>query len=226
MEPAIFQIYCKSCGSKLNAKAELIGQTRNCPKCKTPILIQRENGPEVPNVPVAPDESITPIIVSEPSITDIPMGPTLGEGIGLIENLPERLQFRNRYLVLASDRIAAIWETGKGWQVNVGGGYAPAKKNVSAIPDQGAFALVEVVVGSPDDESLSGGGPTALHVFKISLRGALTSLYRDESEILKKVDCVGELSKNQKNMLLNYLRQNFMFETLSECDGILEYLSM
>ena len=37
----VFQIRCPLCNSKLNAKANLIGQTRNCPKCKTPILIQQ-----------------------------------------------------------------------------------------------------------------------------------------------------------------------------------------
>lgn len=223
----LFQIRCSNCGSRLNAKTSLIGQTRNCPKCQTPILIQREDSAEaIKSAESASStaEGTTPIILNVPSITEFAVVPTLDDGV-TIENLPDRLAFRNRYLVLSSDRIIAVWETGKGWQVNIGNGYAPVKKNITAIPDQGVFALVEVVIGSENDESLMGGAPTALNVFKVSLRGALTSLYRDENEILRKVDCNGELTKNQKNLLLNFLRQNFMGDTLFGAQSVVDYLS-
>lgn len=220
MSDDIFQIYCKSCGSRLNAKANLIGQTRNCPKCKTPILIQHEEPSATKEVPT------TPIIINEPSITEFAPVPTLDEGAGLIENLPERLAFRNRYIILGAERVVAVWETGKGWQINVGGGFSPAKKNISAIPDQGSFVLVEIVIDSVAGDSMIGGGPKSLNIFKISQRGALTSLYRDESEILEKVDCATELSPQQKNALLSYIRQHFMFESLAGSQELLESLSM
>lgn len=215
MSDEILQIVCPSCGSKLNAKIDLLGRTRACPKCKAPVRIERPAP-----APIGPAPETTPIIVSEPSITAIPTGPTLTDGRGQIENLPARLELRNRYLVLGPDRIVAIWETGKGWQVNVGNGFAPAKKNIPAIPDQGAFALVELVVDTP------GAGPTDIHVFKISVRGALTSLYRDEGEILHKVDGNGDLTKHQKSLMLHYLRQHFMSETLSEAQVVLDYLNL
>lgn len=242
MSDDLFQIFCKSCGSKLNAKTSLIGQTRNCPKCKTPILIQRE---ETPIKQLEQKESIereksimppmsvtgapigsTSIILNEPSISERVIGPILGGGAEPIENLPERLQYRNRYVILNSDRIVAVWESGKGWQVNVGGGFAPAKNNTGAIPDQGTFDLVEIVVDAVDGESMVGGGPKSLNIFKISQRGALTSLYRDESEILEKVDCTTELSNNQKSSLMNYIRQHFMFESLVGSQDLLDSLSM
>jgi hypothetical protein len=203
----LFQIICPSCGSKLNAKVNLIGQTRNCPKCREPVLIQRDN----------PQEQ-TPITINEPSIVTVQTGPTLNDGTNQIENLPEQLEFRNRYLIVGTDRIVATWETGKSWQVNVGNGFASAKRNFSAIPDQGNFALVELVIAST-------GIPTGLHVFSISMRGALTSLFRDEGEILHKVDGVGKLTKNQKNLLLNYLRQNFMYEIFAEAREVVTFLS-
>lgn len=168
----------------------------------------------------------TEIILNEPSISDRVIGPTLNEGAEPIENLPERLVYRNRYVILNPDRIVAVWESGKGWQVNVGGGFAPAKKNVAAIPDQGTFAMVEIVVDTVDGDSMIGGGPKSLNIFKISQRGALTSLYRDESEILEKIDSVTELSNNQKSSLMNYIRQNFMFESLAESQDLLDSLSM
>jgi hypothetical protein len=57
------------------------------------------------------------------------------------------------------------------------------------------------------------------------MRGALTSLFRDDGEILHKVDSVGKLTKNQKNLLLNYLRQNFMYEVLAEAHEVVAFLS-
>lgn len=235
MSSDVFQIFCKSCGSKLNAKASLIGQTRNCPKCQSPILIQREDATSAqqtaretpqPMSPTGAPVGSTSIIVNEPAITDRVSGPALGDGMEPVANLPERLQFRNRYLILNDDRIIALWETGKGWQVNVGGGFSSAKKNVAAIPDQGSFLLIELIIGSMVADSMIGGGPTGVNVFKISQRGALMSLYRDESEILEKVDCVGELSKSQKSVLMTYLRQNFMFESLAGSQELLDYLAM
>ncbi len=209
---SIFQIFCPSCGAKLNAKEELIGQTRNCPKCSKPVLIQREEPPQ---------ESLTPLTFSEPSITAIPVGPGIGEVGGLIEGLPERLEYRNRYFVVGVDRMIAIWEPGKSWQINVGNGFASAKKNPAAIPDQGAFALVELVIGPAED----GNRLETLKIFKVSLRGALTSLYRDDDEILRKVDGPGLLTKNQKNVLMSYLQRNFMFEALAEAVEIRNILS-
>jgi hypothetical protein len=203
----LFQIICPSCGSKLNAKISLIGQTRNCPKCHEPVLIQRDE----------PQEQ-TPIIINEPSIIPVLTGPTFGDGTNQIENLPEQLEFRNRYLIAGTDRIVATWESGKGWLVNVGNGFASAKRNFSAIPDQGSFALIELVI-TPN------GIPSGLHVFNISMRGALTSLFRDEGEILHKVNGVGTLTKNQKNLLLNHLRQIFMYEVLAEAYEVVTFLN-
>lgn len=36
----MIRVICKNCGSKLNAKDELVGQTRNCPKCSNPVVIE------------------------------------------------------------------------------------------------------------------------------------------------------------------------------------------
>ena len=202
-----FQIFCQSCGSKLNAREELIGQTRNCPKCSQPVFIQRE--------------TVTPISVNEPSITEIPVGPRIGEVGGFIEGLPERLEYRNRYFIVGSDRMIAVWEPGKSWQINAGNGFAPAKKNPNAIPDQGTFALVELVIGSPED----GSRLETLKIFKVSVRGALTSLYRDEGEILRKADGPGQLTKHQKNVLMNHLQRQFMYEALAEAVEVRRILS-
>ena len=204
----MFQIVCPSCDAKLNAKEELVGQIRSCPKCSYSILIQRE-------------ESVTPITVNEPSITAISIGPKIGEVGGHIAGLPERLEYRNRYFIVGSDRMVAVWEPGKSWQIDAGNGFVPARKFPEIIPDQGVFALVVLVVGPPED----GNRLETLKIFNLSVRGALTSLYRDEGEILHKVDGPGQLTGNQKNILMSYLQRNFMYETLAEAEEIRTILS-
>jgi hypothetical protein len=206
MSNDVFQIICGNCGSKLNAKLAIVGQTRNCPKCKNPILIER---PE----PTQSEPTVT--TPSAPTITQPEFAPSIGLGGNRLGNLPERLEYRNRYIIVGSDRIIAVWESGRGWQVNVGNGFASAKKNVAAIPDQGTYALTELVIGNSENNMTTVGTPTALNIFKISIRGALTALYRDENEILRKIDCEWNLTKQQQTILWNYLTRNFNIETIA-----------
>ncbi len=214
MDNSTFQLLCKSCGSKLTAKTALIGQIRNCPKCKTPVLIEQEE-PSQEN-----SSLLEGIVINEPSIAPVKTGPSLQEGLGFIENLPERLDFHNTYFVLGHDRLIAVWESGKSWQINTGHGFAPAKKCIDVIPDQGTFQLVELVFRLPSDPSTivatAGAVPDSVNVFKISVRGALTALYKDENTILERVDCPGELSDTQKNLLLAHLRQMVMGENMQQ----------
>jgi len=194
-----FQIYCPSCNSKLNAKVSLEGQTRNCPKCKTPFLIQRHF-----------DLDMTP---SAPS----PEGAGGGtEDAGPPVQVP-RLEFQNRYFILGLDRVVAMWEGSKGWQVNVGSGFALARTNMEAIPDQGTFAFVEMMI--------DGGIPQKLQISRISSRGALTVLFRDAHAILGKLEEPTDLTVAQKDVLLRYLRQIFMSSVLDNATDVIAYLT-
>jgi hypothetical protein len=191
----------------LNAKAAIIGQTRNCPKCNNPVLIERPN--------------LETITFNSPSITQQVKTPAIGSSSQRIENLPNRLNYHNRYFIIGSDRIVASWESGHGWQVNVGNGFASAKKNIAAIPDQGVFVLTELVIDNGENNMMLFGSPKALNIFKISIRGALTALYRDENEILRKIDCECNLTKNQQTLLWNYLSKNFTAETIAAARSII-----
>ena len=187
-----FRIVCPSCNSKLNAKVSLEGQTRNCPKCKTSILIQQHFDLDDPAVPL-PEQ----VPSTDPVQT-------------------QQLEFQNRYLILGLDRVVAEWEGGKGWYVNVGSGFASARTNLTAIPDQGVFAFVEMVMES--------GIPQKLVISKISSRGALLSLYRDANAILGKLEEPVDLSVSQKDVFLRHLRQMFMSSVLDSADDVVSYL--
>jgi len=169
------------------------GQTRNCPKCKTPILIQQHFDLDDPTA--ALPESVA-------------------ADAGSVR--PQQLEFHNRYFVLSLDRVIAVWEGSKGWYVNVGSGFAPARSNMTAVPDQGVFAFVEMKMES--------GVPQKLEISKISTRGALTVLYRDANAILAKLEEHVDLTAAQKDVLLRHLRQMFMSNVLDSADEVITYL--
>ena len=190
----IFQIHCPSCNSKLNAKVSLIGQTRPCPKCKTPVLIQKWYDLDAP------------VVESH--------APAAGDAVSIRAH---QLEFQNKYFVLGLDRVVAVWESSKGWHVNVGSGFALARNNLAAIPDQGVYAFVEMVMES--------GMPQKLQISKISSRGALTVLYRDANAILGKLEEPIDLTVAQKDVLLRHLRQMFMSTVLDGASEVIGYLT-
>lgn len=208
-----FFIACPNCKSRLNAKEELIGQTRPCPKCKTPVLI-------------------TDPAASAPA--EMPIATGLGSAAQQLP--PTTLQRHNKYIICGASRVLAFWESGRGWMFQVGNGFAPAKSNHSAIPDQGTFVLVELVVGnspqdnSPSDNSpagdlSSGLAPQAMRFFQITQRGALTALARDEAEILRHVKSPVALTQPQRSTLHDYCRRQFMFTFWEGAPIFMEYLS-
>ena len=188
-----FQIFCPSCNSKLNAKASLEGQTRNCPKCKTPILIRQH------------------VDLDDPAVA---LPESAAADAGSVR--PQQLEFQNRYFVISFDRVIAVWEGSKGWLVNVGSGFVPARSNMTAVPDQGTFAFVEM--------KMEVGIPQKLEISKISTRGALTVLYRDAHGILGKLEEPVDLTAAQKDALLRHLRQMFMSSVLDNADEVITYL--
>ena len=201
-----FRVICKNCNSKIDVKDELLGQTRRCPKCKQPILLQ----PAEPNVAAAQ----TPPVIDDVH-EEVPLG------IIFRRNFPAKLNFLHKYLIFSPDRLIAVWESRQGWTVNVGSGFLPAKRNPDSIPDQGNFVLVELLVDNTSD----GHRLTGLDFYKISARGALSALTRNDDEVLTKIEARCSLSKAQKAILSSFLRSEYMFDFLSQAGGILDYLA-
>ena len=222
----MIRITCTNCGSSLNAKPELIGQVRKCPKCFEPIKIEAPGAagvnPSVPPplaAPVAaqPAESIAPQIAVNTGPALNTVGGTL---IGSVAR-PVRLDPLNRYIICSPDRIIALWEQGKGWQVNVGSGFAGAKQSSSTIPDQGSFVLAELVIRPGE----SGGNHIqAMNLFKIGSRGSLMLLTREDYEILSRIDGAGSLTQAQKAILLTHLYRTFMADFMEQSQAVVEQL--
>ena len=194
----LFQIRCPFCQSKLNVKASLAGQTRTCPKCKKPIEIKLPS-----------DDS--PLTTLDAAGQEILLTSALQDSV----KVPQ-LEFHNRYFILGIDRLVAYWDCNKGWQVNLGTGFGLARSNMAAIPDQGIFAFVEVIMES--------GIPQRLQMSRISNRAALTTLFRDSHAILGQLEGPTELTVPQKDVFLRHLRQVFMSTVLDEANDVMAYL--
>jgi len=146
-----------------------------------------------------------------------PGDPMLASPDTAISVRPQQLEFHNRYFILGVDRLVAVWEGSKGWHINVGSGFAPARNNMAAIPDNGTFAFVEMVMES--------GVPQKLVISKIATRGALTVLFRDANAILGKLEEPVDLTVAQKDVLLRHLRQMFMSTILDDAGDVIDYLA-
>ena len=189
------RVVCKNCGSKLNAKDELRGQTRSCPKCKEPVMIEPEPvvAPPVEEAPLNDEGTIRPL----------------------------RLQPNNLYVVLGSDKEIAYWKNNEGWFVNVGTGYQSVKRAPERLPEVGNFVLVEGYVVVTD----AGRRHKALRFKELTGRGVLNALIRSETEILEKAKTRTTLSQAQKRFMLEHIRKNYFYEFTDDAPEIIEYLT-
>ena len=161
----MIRLTCPGCQSHLNAKDELVGQTRKCPKCGTEIVIMAPAAPEPPLVePPPPEPSAEPWVPpsvpstspAEPSIppADAPEGDT---DISLDEPLPtfrgpERLTRLNHYVICNSTAVVACWQNnGRGWMVYTPTGFVSATRNHQKIPTAGTFQLLDFQMKTVDD---------------------------------------------------------------------------
>ncbi len=192
------RVICKNCGSKLDAKDELRGQTRRCPKCKSPVLIE----PETDVKPVSP----------EPPVSNVEDGGTIR---------PLRLQPNNLYVILGSDKEIAYWKNNEGWFLNVGTGYQQVKRVPERLPEMGSFVLVEGYVAVTD----AGRRLKGLRFKELTGRGVLNALIRSETEILEKAKTPATLSQAQKRFMLEHIRKHYFFEFTEDAPEVTEYLT-
>lgn len=198
----MIRVICENCQSRLDAKDELLGQVRNCPKCHNPIKI----------VPVqVKDIPVTPNIVS-----DI----IFNEGEGLKPKYPRELDFRNKYCICSNETLVAVWESGKGWAYKTGQGFVSAAKNREVIPEKGSFTLVEIVVNEIDDAKR----PCQIKAYKLNSRWALPEIALGNHNILEKIQCETQLSPHQKKLVLDYLKTVYMPDFLYQSKELIRFL--
>jgi hypothetical protein len=204
---SMIRLTCPGCGSKLNAKDELIGQTRKCPKCALPVLIAARS-------PARTEEDLE----SESTASQFqpPAEQRLPE-----PTLPERLNRDSHYLICDGSRLVATWgNNDSGWMFNAGPGFVPAKRNRDNLPAEGNFQLVELMFAmTPEGKRLTG-----LMTYQLVTRWALRALAEGDDAIVRKITGYGCLNEAQKFLVRQALRDQFMRAVWESAANVLEYL--
>jgi hypothetical protein len=207
---AIIRIICPHCGSKLNAKTKLLGESRPCPKCKEPVKIAIvENHELLPSIPLEEPDPNQPNLPGN----KVPLGNV---------RLLERLDRNFRYLICDRTSVLVAWANdGIGWTLKTNAGMAPVGRNPQNLPTQGNFKLVELKLESRE----AGLHLFGLAVYQLAQRWALTCLDEGEDRICERVTGQGALNREQKFAVRRMLRENFMPEVWQHAAAVLEYLA-
>ncbi|MCL2347384.1 MAG: hypothetical protein FWC50_03900 [Planctomycetaceae bacterium] len=212
--------------SKIDAKEELLGQMRKCPKCHNPILIQPANAAnmalQTSRQEKPGQEKKTVVSNTETKQKTKPPEEILYDNLDGIAHVkvPDALDPHNKYFILGYDRLLAYWEVDKGWQYNVGSGFASARRNKDLIPNEGNYVFVEMIIKQTE----TGKQLAGLRNFGITERWALQAISREEYEILEKIKEKGMLSKEQRFQLLTFIRKTYMPDFLLNAKNIHQYL--
>jgi hypothetical protein len=203
----MIRVTCPHCGSKLNAKDELAGKTRRCPKCAQPVLVIAD---------LAPHHDIG----LDQSPSDPQVQPPIEEGLPLLD-LPEHLNRDSHYLICDRTHLVARWEDdGRGWMLKTLTGLISAKRNRDQLPSEGDFKLVELKFAmTPEGKRLVG-----IMSYQLASRWALTAIDQGDELIVGKIVGYGFLNADQKNVVRQALRDQFMRQVWENAANVLEYL--
>lgn len=213
------RVICGSCGSKIDAKDELRGQTRRCPKCRQPILIEPAAQPQASKPqPVKAAQSqaqSAKTAQTAPNAASDAASPAT-EGLKMRRLRPDDL-----YFVVGSDKLVAYWKSGEGWMLNVGNGFSQVKRSPGLIPDWGEFVLAEGRVAQTDN----GRRLKGLRFWSLTGRGVLLALGRAETEILEKAQFPTVPSGSQKRFILDQIRKLYFRDFTDDALEIVEFLT-
>lgn len=209
---------CPNCQSSLEAKDEIAGQRRRCPKCQTPVVVPGGDaaaGFTLPPPPAPPGSQAAPGSQPPPD-DDIPDDGAIRHFVR-----PERLVRHHRYLILDRIRLFAAWESDtEGWILRMDNGFAPVQRNIDRLPNQGEYRLVQLKMDAGPDHHLLAG----LTIYQLAYRYALVKLPRGDDAILQSVVGHAGLNRDQKYAVRRYLGERMMREMWGGAQNVLDYL--
>lgn len=209
----MIRLTCPGCQVRLNAKDELAGQTRKCPKCGGAL--------KIPEAAPSPKTDVDEWAGLDDVAPDQHVCEVLDEGLPPVE-APKRLLRANRYLICDKSRLFAVWEgNGEGWMLKTSAGFVKVGRNADQLPSQGNYTLVELVMAATDDGIRLRG----IHSYQLARSYALTALTQDEAKILTRVTGPGCLTKEQKMAVQQFLREQLMRAVWGDATEVLDYLN-
>jgi len=219
----VIRIQCAQCGSKINAKSSLAGQTRKCPKCGGPITIPAGNAAAAAGSPAPLAQQ--PVVAAAPSAAAVAAAvdapaPAAAQEPG--PAIPRRLNRHNRYFICDKSRVVARWEAnGQGWMVRSNISFVAASRAREQLAIHGEFKLIELRV-THDDE-----GPhlTGLAFFKLVNRWPLVNLDKGDDKILASVTGRAPLTRDQKAAVRQGLRDYVSRAIWADAQNVLDFLA-
>jgi hypothetical protein len=216
----MIRLTCPSCQSRLNAKDELAGQSRKCPKCGAVV--------EIPEAPAEVDEAAAATEADADvwaGLDDVAPDQHVHAALDHVIPKPEgpkRLTRLNRYLICDKAHLFAVWEgNGQGWMLKTNAGLVKVDRAPEQLPSQGEYTLVELVMAMTDDGLRLDG----IHCYELAKRWALTTLEQDDHKILSRIAGPGDLTKEQKRVVQKFLREHFMRDVWEDAREVLDYLA-
>ncbi len=214
----MIRLTCPSCQVSLNAKDELAGQTRKCPKCGATL--------QIPGSPPQADEAPAPAEADDwAGLDDVAPGQHVHAALDHVLPKPERpkrLTRLNRYLICDKAHLIAMWEgNGQGWMLKTNTGLVKVDRNSDQIPSHGEFTLVELIMAVTDDGLRLRG----IHCYQLAERWALTTLEQNDHKILSRIEGPGRLTKDQKSVVQKFLREQFMRDVWHDSREVVDYLT-
>jgi len=226
----MIRVTCRSCSAQFNAKDELAGQRRKCPKCKGTIVIPFPEAPEPEEETIPLDDYDGPIAHAvkpeEGSRIERGVREQAPEGDAREVGLPhqdviERLDRQNHYLICDKAHLFATWENnGQGWMLKTSFGLVQANRNYENLPTQGDFKLVELKLNMTD----GGLQLVGIRCYQLAHRYALTTLDKADDLIVGKIISPGSLNRDQKHVVRRLIKDQFMRHVWEHSDEVLDYL--
>jgi hypothetical protein len=180
---------------------------RKCPNCAQPVR-------------VAADAALRNAIGLDQPASDPQVQPAAEEGLPLLD-LPERLNRDSHYLICDQAHLVAMWENdGRGWMIKTLTGLISAKRNRDQLPSEGDFKFVELKFTMTSE----GKRLVGIMSYQLVSRWALTVLNQGDEPIVGKIVGYGFLNQDQKNVVRQALRDQFMRQVWENAANVLEYL--
>ncbi len=209
----MIRVECPGCGSRLQAQARLAGKRAKCPKCGAAVAIPAAAPEAVASADGA--EQLDPAAPGQHVVADAQQ--ELSSPV-----LPERLDRESSYLICDRSKLVAVWEhDGQGWQINVGSGFASAARNTDQLPSQGNFKLVELQLETTEQ----GRRLVGLRCYGLARHWALPALARGDDAVISKLTGPAGLTRGQKDLVRQVLRERFMPDVWRGAQKVLDYLA-
>lgn len=215
----MIRLVCPGCRSRIQAKDELAGQVRRCPKCQVAFRIPRPEFPTDEYLEAELVEGAAPAAVAPPPATTV--GAPTEEAICPVD-IPDKLVRSNVYLICDKNSVYAMWENnGRGWQIKGAMGFVSARQNSDELPLEGDFQLIELKMRPVE----GGFRLVGLMSYQLAPRYALLALAKGDEDILSKIVGPGRLTRDQKAAIKLFILNKFMHPVWQDARAVLDFLS-